>query len=247
MGVKEHSEKVRKAAFELLVVMGRKMKDGGTVDLGRMEGVTGPSEGEAMARAAGIEEFVRMVTASLAADRDHTISAGIMSLSRVLFEFRSKSLELYSPAAFAECGTHADEISEEAQREIVLTVFPLLAVKNREIVKSVLGFVKLTIHSLSPTILQPQLPNLVPALVACLSTHRHHFKVKIRHIFERLLKKVGMEDIEQFALEGDAEHGGAVKMILNIKKRKERAIRKRAQVAEHEDGSMHNVRFMIFK
>jgi hypothetical protein len=30
-----------------------------------------------------------MVGASLAAEKDHTISAGVMALSRVLYEFRS--------------------------------------------------------------------------------------------------------------------------------------------------------------
>jgi ribosomal RNA-processing protein 12 len=88
MGVKEHSEKVRKAAFELLVIMGHKMKEGGTINMELMEGVTGSFEDGGMARTAGVEEFVRVVAASLAADRDHTISAGVMSLSRVLFEFR---------------------------------------------------------------------------------------------------------------------------------------------------------------
>jgi hypothetical protein len=33
-----------------------------------------------------------MVGASLVADTDHTISAGIMSLSRVLFEFKGTSI-----------------------------------------------------------------------------------------------------------------------------------------------------------
>jgi ribosomal RNA-processing protein 12 len=124
-------------------------------------------------------------------------------------------------------------------------VFPLLAVKNREIVKSVLGFVKLTIHSLSPAIIQPQLPSLVPALIICLSTHRHHFKVKIRHIFERLLRKFGAADIEQFALESGADHEGAVKMILNIKKRKERAARKKTQVAERDDDDSDDVSLFL--
>jgi ribosomal RNA-processing protein 12 len=141
----------------------------------------------------------------------------------------------------------ADEISEEVQTEIILTVFPLLAVKNREIVKSVLGFVKLTIHSLSPAIIQSQLPSLVPALIICLSTHRHHFKVKIRHIFERLLRKFGSAEIEQFALESGTDHEGAVKMILNIKKRKERAARKKTQVSEHDDEDNDDVSpFHIF-
>jgi len=87
MGVKEHSEKVRKASFELLVIMGEKMKEGGSINMSSMDGVADSSEG-GETRAAGVEEFVKMVAASLAADKDHTISAGVMSLSRVLFEFR---------------------------------------------------------------------------------------------------------------------------------------------------------------
>ena len=129
--------------------------------------------------------------------------------------------------------------------EIILTVFPLLAVKNREIVKSVLGFVKLTVHSLSPSIIEPQLSSLVPALIICLSTHRHHFKVKIRHIFERLLRKFGAEEIERLALESGPDHEGAVKMILNIKKRKERAARKKGQAAERGEEESDEVGRLI--
>lgn len=84
LGVKEHAEKARKAAFELLVVMGEKMKEGGAIRMDLLNG------GEPEERLANIEEFVKMVGASLAADRDHTISAGVMSLSRVLFEFKGE-------------------------------------------------------------------------------------------------------------------------------------------------------------
>jgi ribosomal RNA-processing protein 12 len=91
MGVKEHSEKSRRAAFELLVAMGGKMGEGGTIKLDLLNG-PGNLDDERMEREASIEEFVKMVGASLVADTDHTISAGIMSLSRVLFEFKGTSI-----------------------------------------------------------------------------------------------------------------------------------------------------------
>jgi ribosomal RNA-processing protein 12 len=91
MGVKEHSEKARKAAFDLLVVMGGKMKEGGSI---RMDLMEGSADDDGMARDGNVEEFIKMVAASLAAEKDHTISAGIMSLSRVLFEFRGTPLTL---------------------------------------------------------------------------------------------------------------------------------------------------------
>jgi ribosomal RNA-processing protein 12 len=91
MGVKEHSEKARKAAFDLLVVMGEKMKEGGSI---RMDLMEGSADDDGMAGDGNVEEFIKMVAASLAAEKDHTISAGIMSLSRVLFEFRGTLLTL---------------------------------------------------------------------------------------------------------------------------------------------------------
>jgi ribosomal RNA-processing protein 12 len=224
MGVKEHSEKSRKAAFNLLVVMGGRMGQGGSIRMDLLN-ESGDSDAEGMERDASIEEFVKMVGASLAADKAHTISAGVMSLSRVLFEFKgttiSRSHRLLLTLLLL------DDVSETYQADIVATVYPLLGVTNREIVKSVLGFVKLSIHSLSPKIVQPQLNTLVPALLACLAAHGHHFKVKIRHIFERLLRKYGADEIERHALNGNHDNDGGLKMILNIKKRKERAARKR--------------------
>lgn len=88
LSAKEPSEKARDAAYTLLVTMGQKMKDGGVVDMSLLDGATVNSSDKGV-REANIQEFVGMVGASLAAEKDHTISAGVMALSRVLFEFRS--------------------------------------------------------------------------------------------------------------------------------------------------------------
>ena len=88
LSAKEPSEKARNAAFALLVTMGRKMKEGGVVDMSLIDGATA-NPGDIGVREANIQEFVGMVGASLAAEKDHTVSAGVMALSRVLFEFRS--------------------------------------------------------------------------------------------------------------------------------------------------------------
>lgn len=102
LGVKEHAERARKAAFELLVVMGGRMREGGTIrmgllnDTGNANATSNAAEG-GEEREANMEEFVKMLGASLAADRDHTISAGVMSLSRVLFEFKGRSSLILSP------------------------------------------------------------------------------------------------------------------------------------------------------
>ena len=50
--------------------------------------------------------------------------------------------------------------------EIFTTLLVFLSSANREIVKSILGFVKLAIHTLPTDIIRPHLKQLVPALLA---------------------------------------------------------------------------------
>lgn len=169
LGVKEPSEKARNAAFSLLVAMGQKMKEGGVIVLG--------DTGEA--RQGSAEEYMRMVGASLASEQDHTISAGVMSLSRVLFEFKGASAPaLLQVVLVLTLDRDPDDITEEYQNDVLLTIYPLLHAKNREIVKSVLGFVKLSVHALRKDVVESRLSELVPGLLTCLNVHRGHFKVR---------------------------------------------------------------------
>jgi ribosomal RNA-processing protein 12 len=114
--------------------------------------------------------------------------------------------------------------------EILTTMIAFLSSPTREIVKSVLGFVKLAIHTLPVDIIRPYLDRLVPALLARSHDHKNHFKSKVRHIFERLLRRFGWDEVYAFAGNEDA-----AKVLVNIKKRKERAKRKRALAAEDVD------------
>ena len=114
--------------------------------------------------------------------------------------------------------------------EILTTMIVFLSSPTREIVKSVLGFIKLAIHTLPLDILRPYLERLVPALLGRSHDHKNHFKAKVRHIFERLLRRFNWDEIYAYA--GNEE---AAKMLVNIKKRKERAKRKKALAADDDD------------
>ena len=126
----------------------------------------------------------------------------------------------------------------DMKMELFTTVSSFLSSPNREIVKSVLGFVKLCIHTFPPELLQPHLPELVPALLSRAHDHKNQFKEKVRHIFERLLRRFSWDEI--YALAGNEEAG---KILLNIKKRKDRAKRKKAAATEESDVE---VRFYCF-
>ncbi|KAL0956351.1 hypothetical protein HGRIS_002501 [Hohenbuehelia grisea] len=207
LGTKEPSEKSRGAAFDLIIAMGRKMGEGGVVKRDMVDGMDEDGAGNVTAN---VEEFMTMVAGGLAGATPHMISATVTAISRLVFEFK-------------------DTISQKMQVEIFSTLLVFLSSANREIVKSVLGFVKLAIHTLSVDILRPHLKEVVPALLKWSHDHKNHFKVKVRHIFERMLRRFGWDEVY-----GCADKEEAAKVLVNIKKRKERAKRKRA--AREQDG-----------
>jgi ribosomal RNA-processing protein 12 len=114
--------------------------------------------------------------------------------------------------------------------EIFSTLLVFVTSNNREIVKSALGYIKLAIHTMPVDLLRPHLKELVPALLHWSHDHKNHFKAKVRHIFERVIRRFGWDDVYGCAGEEDAR-----KVLLNIKKRKDRAKRKRAQNADNRD------------
>lgn len=95
--------------------------------------------------------------------------------------------------------------------------------------RSAIGYVKVTLVSLPSTLLQPQLPTLIPALINWSHEHSNHFKVKIRGILERLVRKFGYKVIEREVPEDDR------KLISNIRKKQMRSKKKKEGKAE-EDG-----------
>jgi ribosomal RNA-processing protein 12 len=207
LGTKEPSEKGRHAAFELVVIMGTKMSEGGVVKRSMMDGMDEDNESPGDAKAS-INEYMTMVAGGLAGATPHMISATITAISRLMFEFK-------------------DQISETMQTELLSTLIVFVTSNNREIVKSALGYIKLSIHTLPLELFKPHLPQLVPALLNWSHDHANHFKVKVRHIFERMMRRLSFEEIYQ-NVGGTDEARERGKVLLNIKKRKERAKKKKA-------------------
>lgn len=120
--------------------------------------------------------------------------------------------------------------------EIFTTLLVFLSSANREIVKSALGYIKLGVHTMPVDLLRPHLQQLVPALLNWSHDHKNHFKAKVRHIFERMIRRFGWEDVYACAAEEEAR-----KVLLNIKKRKERAKRKKARNEDENDDEVSKV------
>ena len=210
IGAKEVNEKARTAAFDLLVLMGEKMIEGGTV----VNAKVAHMPDDAPSVEASLEEYFTMVSAGLAGSTPHMISASITALSRLLYEFRSK-------------------LPEAAIVDLVQTMDLFLTSANREIVRSCLGFVKVCVLSLPTQMMLPRLQTLVPNLCVWSHEHKAHFRAKVKHIFERMMKRFGVEVIERNCPEEDK------KLIANIRKTRDRAKRKKegAGAEDDEDGA----------
>lgn len=206
IGVKEVNEKARTAAFDLLVLMGEKMAEGGTVVNAKVPHM--PDNAPSVP--ASLEEYFTMVSAGLAGSTPHMISASITASTRLLYEFHS-------------------QLKESTVVDLVQTMDLFLTSKNREIVRSVLGFVKVCIISLPNTIVLPRLESLVPNLIVWSHEHKQHFKAKVKHIFERMIRRFGAEVVERHTPEADR------KLITNIRKTRERRKKKRDADDEDED------------
>lgn len=210
IAAKEVNEKARTAAFDLLVLMGEKFSvPGSTVVQSKIPGM--PADAPNVQ--ANLEEFFTMVGAGLASEAPHTISATIAALTRILYEFHSR-------------------LDDSAIVDLFETMDLFLRSNNREIVRSVLGFVKVATVSLPDSIVQPRLPSLVEGLVRWSHEHKARFRSKVKHILERLIRRYGDKKIEKLTPEADR------KLIANIRKTKERNKRKKdeAKAGNGEDG-----------
>lgn len=206
ISAKEVNEKARTAAFDLLVLMARKMSQGGQINQSQIPHMAA----DAPIAQASLEEFFTMVSAGLVGSTPHMVSASITALTRILYEF-------------------ASQLPHPVIEDLVQTMDLFLTSTNREIVRSVLGFVKVAIISLPEDIVKPKLDTLVPGLMSWSREHKAQFRAKVKHILERAIRRFGFDAIEKQCPEDDK------RFINNIRKTKER--RKRHKAAESAGAS----------
>jgi ribosomal RNA-processing protein 12 len=200
ISAKEANEKAREAAYSLLVAMGEKMSHGGTVVQSKVPGM--PADAPSVE--ASLEEYFTMVSAGLAGSTPHMISASITAVTRILYEFHSR-------------------ISTDTVKNLLEVMDIFLQNPNREIVRSVLGFVKVEVISLPESLIRPRLHVLLSNLMVWSHEHKAHFKAKVKHIVERIMRKFGVEAVEKACPPEDR------KLITNIRKMREQRKKKKQQ------------------
>lgn len=178
LSCKEVNERARAAAYECLVVIGNTI----------ISFQTAPDP------ALTIHDYFSIVVAGLAGQTPHMMSATILALSRLIFQFRS-------------------EMDENQTEQVLAGITMLLQSRAREIVKSALGFIKVALAVMPNEHFEKHLEAICVGLVQWSGPT---FRMKVKMIFERLIRKFGYERMEACT---PIEHR---KILVNIRKRKER-------------------------
>ncbi|KAJ6362315.1 hypothetical protein OIU78_002676 [Salix suchowensis] len=116
--------------------------------------------------------------------------------------------------------------------KLLPSTFLLLQRKNREIIKANLGFLKVLVAKSQAEGLQMFLGSMVEGLLRWQDDTINHFKAKVKHILEMLVKKCGVDAVKAVMPE---EH---MKLLANIRKIKERRERKHAASSEETKSHM---------
>ena len=215
LGCKESNEKARTAAFDLLVHLARRTIDENNPPNTKIRNSLVPHmPDDASDAPATLEEFFTMVSAGLAGSSPHMVAASVTALSRLLFDFHDQLLQSSSMMI----------------TDLVQTVELFLTSNNREIVRSVLGFVKVAVVVLPDDLLRPRIDSLVPKLMVWSKEHKGRLRSKVKGILDRMIRRFGAPLIER--LVGDEDR----KLVLNIRKMRERRKRRKADGNDGDEG-----------
>ena len=211
LACKDSNEKARTAGFNLLITVTNKVSDPTNPPETRIRNHLVPHMPDNSPDApATLEEVFTMVSAGLAGVAPHMVAASIIALSRLLFEYHS-------------------QLSDKTKEELVDTVSMFLQSNNREIVRAVLGFVKVMIVVLPVQMLEPRMPSIMPGLMVWSKENKGRLRAKVKGLLDRSLRKFDSCKVESWV------GGEDRKMVVNIRKRRERAKRKKTGDNEDED------------
>lgn len=148
-------------------------------------------------------EFLQVIIAALGAKTAHMRSAVVMALSRIVFEKAWDSDQLQSLLP-----------------KILQTVLVLIDEGSREVVKSIVGFIRICVSAIPPEKLEPLLPELLGAMLNSNDT-KSRFRAKIKIILKKLVKHFGYEAIMPHVPENET------RLLTHMRKLDEREKRRR--------------------
>lgn len=177
---------------EIILTLKDSNEEGRKVAYDALHGISSKLRSSSDASYEGLyHKLLTMITGYLSGSSPH-IKSGVVSALSVLI-YNDPDIGLMVP-------------------DIVPSVMELLHSKAVEVIKAVLGFVKVLVSCLKPNDLQHFLPNIMDGIIRWSSVSRHHFKTKVIVILEIMMRKCGSAAVKALAPEKykDFVHGVVV-------------------------------------
>ncbi|PRW60392.1 ARM repeat superfamily [Chlorella sorokiniana] len=212
LAVKERNKQTRATAFELLVQIAHAMHEAEPPPPGLGLGLGGDAamvEDGTPAERGGLHTLFTMVLGGLVGATPHMISAAVMALARLLYEFAPLLAGLVP--------------------DLLPAVLMLLRTKAREVIKSVLGFVKVVSLRLPADDLERFLPQILEGCLLWAEDSKNKFRAKVRWIVEKLAKRCGFDAVARHMPEAHA------KLLSHIRKENNRKERRRSEAGSQMD------------
>ncbi|XP_066153745.1 RRP12-like protein [Euwallacea fornicatus] len=161
-----------------------------------------------------MNEFVVMLSAGLAGTPQMVCST-ILALASALHNF-------------------SGALGQDNIRLILTNMIALASSKTREIVASSLSFIKVYCTTLPSLMVQASMEGIVKALTSMTEDCKRHFRLKVRDILDRLVRKYGADCVIQFVSKSDEVMLKRLKNLRKLNERKKRG--KKDQKEEEDDG-----------
>ena len=216
LALKDGSLRARQTAFELIAQWAQSCLalSNPTQTQPQPSPLGEPSSSNASLNGEALRQFLLMITAGFAGKTAHMQSAALMALTRVLYS--------YWPQVSASSPDLLDAMIRDA--------LAFLDSPSRELAKSALGWTKMMVARVpSSQELAQYLPLVVPGLLGWSKTHSQHFKVKVRHILERLVKRCGMQAVAAVCPPCHAP------LLANLERRQRRALARKTNQTTTKD------------
>uniref|UniRef100_A0A7S2SK72 TOG domain-containing protein n=1 Tax=Eucampia antarctica TaxID=49252 RepID=A0A7S2SK72_9STRA len=166
-----------------------------------------------------ITEYFQTILAALGAQTPHMRSAAVQALSRLVFEF-----------------SRNDPVVQSFLPSLLETVCVLFDESAREVIKSVIGFVRVCVAAMSHDQLEPLLPGVVGGIMKY-NKGKGRFRSKIKIIMKKLVRKYGYTKITPLVPEND------IRLLTHMRKLAEKAERRKAtggfQEGKEESGEIN--------
>ena len=154
-----------------------------------------------------LTHFLQAVTAALGAETSHMRSAAVMALSRIVFEYAWE-----------------DEAFHALLPSLLSTVLVLMNEDSREVIKSVVAFIRVSVAAIQKEQLEPLLPELIQSLLGYHKT-KDRFRAKIKIILKKLVKQYGYDLLMPHVPESETRLLTHMRKLDERRKRKKEALR----------------------